>query len=506
MYTVNSHLKIMQSFVSSPESHRAALQRPEMIGGPFINYPAARVPEVRELMRGSTARRARLIELAAAIASLEKLLAGAQLTGYSLEPLYPRIPEPLRGFVELVYDLNNQPSVRYLEGLLYRSRYYDPSLQSVDLFAIDDDDRPFVFSTPRLGGPDRIHVALPFADVAWDEVHRMRRAPAPVGRLRELLGLAPGEEERLGSLVTTTPPRFAAPFHEAGVRVSYFGHACVLVESARASVLVDPLVAYEHGAGAPRLAHADLPEKIDVALVTHNHADHLLLETLLPLRHKIRTLAVPKNTSGALADPSLKLALRAIGFRDVVELEEMEVLPLPGGGITAVPFLGEHCDLNIRTKSAYHVALEGRSVLFAADSSNLAPEMYDHVRESLGPVDVLFIGLECDGAPLSWLYGPLACKPLARRDDQSRRTNASDCDKGLAIVDRLAPKQAYVYAMGQEPWLTYVTSIRYTADSLPMRESERFVAECRRRGLVSERLYGPKRITLAPATAARATA
>src|SRR5437588_6610712 len=90
-----------------------------------------------------------MIELAAAIVSLDEMLR-TEAVGYSLEPLYPKVPEPLRGYVELVYDLNNNPSFRVMEPLLYRSKYYDASRQSLMLSVINNDERPFVLTTPRL--------------------------------------------------------------------------------------------------------------------------------------------------------------------------------------------------------------------------------------------------------------------------------------------------------------------------------------------------------------------
>jgi hypothetical protein len=56
------------------------------------------------------------------------------------------------------------------------------------------------------------------------------------------------------------------------VRVRYFGHACVLVETA---VLTDPFVSYDYPAEVPRYTLADLPDQIDYALITHAHSDHL---------------------------------------------------------------------------------------------------------------------------------------------------------------------------------------------------------------------------------------
>jgi hypothetical protein len=135
-------------------------------------------------------------------------------------------------------------------------------------------------------------------------------------------------------------------------------------------------------------------------------------------------------------------------------------------------------------------------VICAADSNNLEPMLYERVREMVKKVDAMFIGMECDGAPLSWLYGPLFTKPLARKVDQSRRSNGSDYGKAMNIVERVRPDEVYVYAMGQEPWLTYLTSIHYTEESRPIIDSNQLVAHCRRLGLKTERLYGQKEIWL----------
>ena len=59
--------------------------------------------------------------------------------------------------------------------------------------------------------------------------------------------------------------------------------------------------------------------------------------------------------------------------------------------------------------------------------------------------------------------------------------------------DRLHPRGVYVYAMGQEPWLT---SIKYKPESRPMVESDKLVAECRSRGLMAERLFGHRELLL----------
>ena len=102
---------------------------------------------------------------------------------------------------------------------------------------------------------------------------------------------------------------------------------------------------------------------------------------------------------------------------------------------------------------AYLVKTSRNSLLFAADSCNIEPAVYKHVQREVGNLDALFLGMECDGAPLSWLYGPLLSRPLERDHDQSRRLYGSNFDQALDFVKRFNCREVYVYAMGQEPWL-----------------------------------------------------
>jgi len=157
-----------------------------------------------------------------------------------------------------------------------------------------------------------------------------------------------------------------------------------------------------------------------------------------------------------------------------------------------LPFLGEHADLNVATKLTHLVKLKGQTFLFAADTNNIEPKLYQHVYDYLGDIDVLFLGMECDGAPFSWLYGPLVTRVLDRKMDQSRRLDGSNYEKGIKLVNQFNCKEVYVYAMGQEPWLNYVMSIKYTPDSNPIVASNKLVADCKSRGIVAERLFGQK--------------
>ena len=496
MYVANQHLKIMQSFVSAPQVHVSALKNPAMLGGPFLNYDASRVPAIRELIERTAREHRQMVEFADAVKTLDQILAD-DCQGYSLEPLYKRVPDILKGYVELVYDLNNRASMRFMEGLLYRSRFYNSKSQSVAISLVENDSsRSFVFSTPRLKNDGHLHLDIPFNHDGLQELFKMKQMPREYGWIKEALGVSDDDNALFSTFFTEEVPPPPASYDGDGVRVRYFGHACVLIETRNTTILTDPVISYPFPGASDRYTLADLPAHIDYVLITHSHQDHCIFESLMPLRHRIRNLIVPKNNSGFIADPSLKLLLQQIGFNQVREVDEMEKIEVDGGYFMAVPFLGEHGDLNVRTKNAYLLKLNGKSLYFAADSNNLETALYDHIHEFSGDLDVLFVGMECDGAPMSWLYGPLATKPLLRKMDQERRLDGSDSAKALEIVERLRPREVYIYAMGQEPWLTFLTSIKYTPQSRPIIESDKLVAECRNRGLEAERLFGHKELLL----------
>ncbi len=495
MYVANLHLKLMESFIVAPQVHVSALKNPANLGGPFIDYDAGKAPQVKALRDKTLKDNQHMLAFADAVKTLDKILAD-EATGLSLESLYQKVPDPLKGYVELVYDLNNQPSIRFIEGLLYHSPYYNEASQSVTLTLTERDQRSFVFSTPRLDHGAGLSLNLPFKHPGLTELFKMKDVPQPVGHAAEALGIKANEAEVFNTFFTSEPSPSRPEFKGSGGRIRYFGHACILIESEHTSILCDPVISYPCASGLERYSFCDLPEQIDYALITHNHQDHCMFETLLQLRHKIKTVVVPKNSGGNLADPSLKLILQHAGFSQVREIDEMETIPVEGGGITGLPFLGEHADLNIRTKIAYLIKLEDNTIVCAADSNNIEPHLYRNLQQFVGAVDVFFVGMECDGAPLSWLYGPLLTKAMPRKVDQSRRFDGSNFEKAFDIVERLRPEQVYVYAMGQEPWLTYLTSIQYTDESRPIVEANKLVQECRKRGITAEKLYGRKEIFL----------
>ena len=494
MHVANSHVRIMKSYVMAPAVHAAAVKNPAMRGGPFLDFDSKRINEIKALLDRTLKEQANLIAFADAIKNFNQYLIN-QAKGHSLESLYASVPDLLKGYVELVYDINNNCMLRFSERLLYRSEFYNEPAQSISLSLVDSDERPFVFSTPRMEDDEHLHLHVPFNHSGIDDLFAMRERPQSPGLIKEKLGVGDEHDALLSSFFTEQPPKLSRNGSGSGVRIRYFGHACILVEYRGLSVITDPLIGYEYPASVFRYTFAELPEHIDFVLLTHAHSDHVVFESLLQLRHKIGTVIVPRCRGGALEDPSLKAILEHVGFKNVVEIDELESIKLSHGTITGVPFWGEHGDLNISSKTGYLLEFGGTKIMCMADSNNLEPHLYEHVQREIGDVDVIFLGMECDGAPVSWMYGPLMMKPLDRNMDHSRRLCGSDFERGLDIVKRFKSRKVFVYAMGQEPWLGFITSIKYTDESKPIVESNRLVEACRNEGIEAERLFGSKEIS-----------
>lgn len=490
------HLAVLESFVTAPSAHVAACQNPKLRGGPFVDLPVSEVAAVKALIESTKTRQAKQIEFGDALRESFRMIM-KQADGFSIEPLYEQLPEPVKGYVELTYTIGGYPDLRVNEPLLYLSPAYNRGVQSAAIYRAQGDERPFAFSTPKMPGPDVFELEEPFDAQIYDYLARLRHYPQRRSEVLAALKVGSDRTDLVSDFLTEVPPATLKPSEKTGkTRWRYFGHACVLVEAPDGTnMLMDPVVAYEGKSDLERFVLSDLPERIDYVVLTHNHADHVLIETLLALRFRVDTIVVPAG-GGSIADPSLKLMLQSIGFKNVIELDSLGTIESGELTIKALPFLGEHGDLDVRSKAAWFVRSGETTMLFAADSNNLDPVLYDLLRKAVGRVDVLFIGMECAGAPFSWTYGPLLPVAVDRKKDQTRRLNGSDCEKGLKVVKSLGCTEVYVYAMGAEPWLQFITSIDPSEDTAPATNARQLVDACQKMGIKALRLFGKADVTI----------
>jgi L-ascorbate metabolism protein UlaG (beta-lactamase superfamily) len=494
-HTVNTHRRIMKSFVNNCQVHILANRERDLSGGEYLDAREDHVPIVKALVEELDTNCAALLTLCKAIDELEELLR-AHTSGESIEPLYRKVPDPLKGLVELFMDAAHNASYRFIEPLLYQSEFYKPELQSLCFGLLSRvSERPFVFSTPRFPNENHVELTLDFNHARVDRLFAARELPMSNAEHDAILAQTPTKGGiALADLFTRDPPQRRHIPVESGVRVSYLGHAGFMIESPGLSIVIDPVIASRgERDGSSLISFSELPPKIDYICLTHSHQDHVNIETLLQLRYKTCKVIAPKNNGGGLFDPSIKLMLKALKF-DVLEAEDLEEFAIPGGRIVALPFLGEHGDLHIRSKTAWYIELHGRRFFFGADSANLESRLYEKMSRLYREFDILAVGMECVGAPYTWLYGALTTRSVSKNIKNSRRLNGCDFERALPLVHAFNPKRVFVYALGREPWYRYFTGLAYDDDSKQIVESTKMIKACLEMGIEAECMYGKKSI------------
>jgi L-ascorbate metabolism protein UlaG (beta-lactamase superfamily) len=123
--------------------------------------------------------------------------------------------------------------------------------------------------------------------------------------------------------VAVTPARPPARVEGGAMRVTWIGHATVLVQADGVNILTDPVWSDTVGpfgfgprrVAAPGVRFEDLP-KIDLVLVSHNHYDHMDLATLKKLWDRDRPLVVTSlGNDSVIASAGLPAQARDWGGR-----------------------------------------------------------------------------------------------------------------------------------------------------------------------------------------------
>jgi L-ascorbate metabolism protein UlaG (beta-lactamase superfamily) len=135
---------------------------------------------------------------------------------------------------------------------------------------------------------------------------------------------------QLGGGRVSWPDTYPSPFRDRpparvdGLRVALVGHASLLIQVAGLNILTDPVYAERASpvsfagptrANPPGIAFADLP-KIDAVLITHNHYDHLDIDTVAALWRRDRPRIVAPLGNDAIIrahDPGIAVEARDWG-------------------------------------------------------------------------------------------------------------------------------------------------------------------------------------------------
>jgi L-ascorbate metabolism protein UlaG (beta-lactamase superfamily) len=170
-------------------------------------------------------------------------------------------------------------------------------------------------------------------------------------------------------------------------RLTYVGHATVLIEQDGTRLLTDPLL-------RPGIAHVrrrvplpDLEElrDLDAVLISHAHADHLDVPSLRLLAHRGPVVA-PRGSAGIL---------RKAGLRDVIEMMPGDRCKVGTAELEAVPAAhdGKRQPLGSDMPALGFLVSGPARVYFAGDT-----DLFDGMADLAGRVDVALLPI--------WGWGP----------------------------------------------------------------------------------------------------
>jgi hypothetical protein len=193
-------LPLLRSFIEDSAMHALASEDPRLLGGPYVNLRSTDVPAVKMLLDSTESKSGHLIRLAEDVRILDrKLLRDAK--GFSVERWYAELPASLAGVVEMSYDLNNRPSFRVFEELLYDSGM-NQATQEVAFSSMKDEQRDFFLNTPRLDGSDRIVAPIAFNHSFFDVISESRLRPVDLGHFIDTLKIPAHHHEHFRRFFT----------------------------------------------------------------------------------------------------------------------------------------------------------------------------------------------------------------------------------------------------------------------------------------------------------------
>lgn len=187
------------------------------------------------------------------------------------------------------------------------------------------------------------------------------------------------------------------------MRLTWFGHSAILLETEGAKMLIDPMLGQHAGPLpliSPKRFNEELPieiEKlpfIDVVIISHDHYDHLDYGSIVRLKDKVGKFYVPLGVGAHLRSWGVKADI-------ITELNWWQEAEHQGFNFICVParhFSGRGFTNNITLWSSWIIQTSRRQFYFSGDSG-YGPH-FKEIGQKYGPMD--FVMMECGQYNEKW--------------------------------------------------------------------------------------------------------
>ncbi len=249
----------------------------------------------------------------------------------------------------------------------------------------------------------------------WDRKASAFANPQPlqndlVGMLTGAGHTSPDTAPRSPLSVAPLDPARLATLPASGLRATWFGHSTVLIEIDGKRLLTDPLWSHRvgpvHGVGPTRWYPPPLPldglPPLDAVIVSHDHFDHLDLQTIVALAPRVPRFYVGLGIGA-------HLEYWGVPADKIVELDWWEEAQL--GELTIVCTPARHAsgrfltDKDATLWAGYAIVGPQHRVFFSGDTG-LFPAV-KRIGESYGPFDLTMIEVgQYHGSWPDWHIGP----------------------------------------------------------------------------------------------------
>jgi len=269
----------------------------------------------------------------------------------------------------------------------------------------------WVLSLPQFGAPmEGARLARAQASPQYRDgrfVNLEPEAPSTTSLLDYTVRQFTGEEVRVPPapvpVVAVDKAALAAPLPAGGLRAFWIGHASTYVEIDGLRLLLDPVFAprvspLPVGPGrfhAAPIALADLP-RIDAVLVSHDHYDHLDMDTVRHLAQRGTRFFVPLGIGAHLERWGVAPA-------QIEELEWWQERTLGGVRIVCTPtrhYSGRALERSTTLWSSWSVLGPRHRFFYSGDTGY--GKLFANIGTRLGPFDLAFVKIGAYGPGQAW--------------------------------------------------------------------------------------------------------